>query len=277
MTSVSQKNLLKLAAENQHNGNLHAAIENLEESLRGEHSLDVVLQLCELYCANKQEDQAYALIKEEPDLFSDQRVYRLYCKTLQKNQYLIEAMQVKHLTGLSLPLQVEPAPEEKQQQIMRTFKQKKQVTQADYENLHKLNLINFKTFAQSILLDPTPEFAVRLSICEDLIRLGVEDEFKIWVIGNMESFVPVDTQLLEKEIKYQEIISAIGTKFSHNPSQLPLMIGETNLVIGSLYPKLSKYIDEPDSFASDLVSYLEKKDGRTHQMLFEKVYKHLPK
>lgn len=69
MTSVSQKNLLKLAAENQHNGNLHAAIENLEESLRGEHSLDVVLQLCELYCANKQEDQAYALIKEEPDLF----------------------------------------------------------------------------------------------------------------------------------------------------------------------------------------------------------------
>lgn len=277
MTSVSQRNLLKLAEENKRNGKLAAAIQNLEEALRGEHSLDVILQLCELYCANKQEDQAYALIKEEPDLFSDQRVYQTYCKTLAKNNFLIEALQVQHVTGLTLPVKVEPVSEEKQQQIMQSFKQKKQVSQADYESLHKLNLINFTSFAQSILLDPTPDFAVRLSLCEDLIRLGVKKQVKIWVIGNLEEFVPADTQLLEKETKYQEIISAIGARFNHNPSQLPLMIGETNLVIGSLYPKLSKYIDEPDSFASDLVSYLEKKDGRNHEKLLKKVYQYLPK
>ncbi|MDN6022950.1 MAG: tetratricopeptide repeat protein, partial [Lactobacillus sp.] len=63
MTSVSQKNLLKLAEENKHKGDLAVAIRNLEEALRGEHSLDVILKLCDLYCANKQEDQAYALIK----------------------------------------------------------------------------------------------------------------------------------------------------------------------------------------------------------------------
>ena len=33
MTSVSQKNLLKLAEENKRNGNLEAAIQNLEEAL----------------------------------------------------------------------------------------------------------------------------------------------------------------------------------------------------------------------------------------------------
>ena len=144
MTSISQKNLLKLAEENKRKGDIEAAIQNLEEALRGEHSLDVILQLCELYCANKQEDQAYALIKEEPDLFSDQRVYQPYCKILQKNHFLIEALQLKHITGLDLPVKVEPVSEEDQQQIMQKFKQKKQVNQADFESLHKLNLINFK-------------------------------------------------------------------------------------------------------------------------------------
>ncbi|NRO39606.1 hypothetical protein IMAU30025_01750 [Lactobacillus helveticus] len=146
----------------------------------------------------------------------------------------------------------------------------------DYESLHKLNLINFTTFAQSILLEPVSDFAVRLSLCEDLIRLKLKDKFKVWVIDDLTEFVPADTLLLEKDPKYREIISAIGAKFSHNPSQLPLMIGETNLVLGSLYPKLNNYVDEPDSFASDLVAYLQQKDGRTHQKLFERIYQKLP-
>ncbi len=277
MTSISQQNLLKLAEENKRKGDIDAAIQNLEEALRGEHSLDVILQLCELYCANKQEDQAYALIKEEPDLFSDQRVYQAYCKILQKNNFLIEALQLKNITGLDLPVNVEPVSEDKQQRIMQNFKQKKQVNQADFESLHKLNLINFKTFAQSVLLDPTPDFALRLALCEDLVRLGLKDEFKVWIVGNLEEFVPANTPLLEKEPAYREIISSIGSRFAHNPSQLPLMIGETNLVVGSLYPEIKKYVDEPDSFASDLVSYLQTKDGRNHQKLFEKIYQHLPK
>ncbi|MGN1271559.1 MAG: tetratricopeptide repeat protein [Lactobacillus sp.] len=277
MTSISQKNLLKLAEENKRKGDIEAAIQNLEEALRGEHSLDVILQLCELYCANKQEDQAYALIKEEPDLFSDQRVYQAYCKILQKNNFLIEALQLKYITGLDLPVNVEPVSEDKQQRIMQDFKHKEQVNQTDFESLHKLNLINFKTFTQSVLLDPTPDFALRLALCEDLVRLGLKDEFKVWIIGDLEEFVPANTPLLEKEPAYREIISAIGSRFAHNPSQLPLMIGETNLVVGSLYPKVKKYVDEPDSFASDLVSFLQTKDGRNHQKLFEKIYQHLPK
>ena len=271
MTSISPKNLLKLAEENKRKGDIEAAIQNLEEALRGEHSIDVILQLCELYCANKQEDQAYALIKEEPDLFSDQRVYQTYCKVLQKNNFLIEALQLKHITGLELPVKVEPFSEEKQQSIMQEFKQKKQVNQADFESLHKLNLINFKAFTQSVLVDPTPDFALRLALCEDLVRLGLKDKFKIWVIDNLEEFVPADTPV------YREIITTVGSRFAHNPSQLPLMIGETNLVVGSLYPEIKKYVDESDSFASDLVSFLQTKDGHSHQKLFEKIYQHLPK
>ena len=94
--------------------------------------------------------------------------------------------------------------------------------------------------------------------------------------GQMESFIPANTLLLEKEPKYREIISSIGSKFHNSPSQLPLMLGEVNLVLGSLYPKINQYIDEPDSFASDLVSFLQRKDGRSHQKLLEKIYKYLP-
>lgn len=276
MTSVSQKNLLKLAEENKHKGDLEAAIQNLEEAMRGERSLDVVLALCELYCANKQEDQAYALIKEEPDLFSDQRVYQMYCQTLKKNNFYIEALQLENVTSMKMPVVVEPASEDQQQKIMQAFKQKKHILQADYDSLHKLNLINFKAFAQSILLEPRPEFAVRMALCEDLVRLGLKEDFEVWVLGKLEKFVPAETVLFEKETKYQEIISAIWSRLSRNPSQLPLIIGEANLVLGSLYPKMDKYIDEPDSFASDLVSYLEKKEGRSHQELLEKIYKNLP-
>ncbi|MCT7712969.1 MAG: tetratricopeptide repeat protein, partial [Lactobacillus crispatus] len=257
-------------------GDLEAAIQNLEEALREEHSLDVILKLCKLYCANKQEDQAYALIKEEPDLFSDQRVFKSYCQILAKNNFFIEALQLKNLVGVDLSEKVKPASEEKQRQIMQNFKQREQVTQSDYESLHKLNLPNFKAFARSVLLDPTPDFAVRLSLCEDLVRLGLEEKFEIWVIGQMESFIPANTLLLEKEPKYREIISSIGSKFHNSPSQLPLMLGEVNLVLGSLYPKINQYIDEPDSFASDLVSFLQRKDGRSHQKLLEKIYKYLP-
>lgn len=229
MTSVSQQNLLKLAEEDERKGDLEAAIQNLEEALRGEHSLDVILKLCKLYCANKQEDQAYALIKEEPDLFSDQRVFKSYCQILAKNNFFIEALQLKNLVGVDLSEKVKPASEEKQRQIMQNFKQREQVTQLDYESLHKLNLPNFKAFARSVLLDPTPDFAVRLSLCEDLVRLGLEEKFEIWVIGQMESFIPANTLLLEKEPKYREIISSIGSKFHNSPSQLPLMLGEVNL------------------------------------------------
>lgn len=276
MTSVSQQNLLKLAEEDERKGDLEAAIQNLEEALRGEHSLDVILKLCKLYCANKQEDQAYALIKEEPDLFSDQRVFKSYCQILAKNNFFIEALQLKNLVGVDLSEKVKPASEEKQRQIMQNFKQREQVTQLDYESLHKLNLPNFKAFARSVLLDPTPDFAVRLSLCEDLVRLGLEEKFEIWVIGQMKSFIPANTLLLEKEPKYREIISSIGNKFHNSPSQLPLMLGEVNLILGILYPKINQYIDEPDSFASDLVSFLQRKDGRSHQKLLEKIYKYLP-
>ncbi|RVU70647.1 MULTISPECIES: hypothetical protein [Lactobacillus] len=276
MVSLSQENLMKLAEENEKNHNLTGAIQNLLEALRMHHDTQIVLRLCDLYCRNKQEDQAYTLIKEEPDLFSDQQVYLEYFNVLAANHFLIEALQVEHVSGRKAPLQVTPASDQDQKMIMDLFKRQKNISQFDYEQLLKLNLINFKSFAQSLLLDPSQNFAVRLAICEDLVRLGVTEEVKVWVIGKMQAFIPAETVLLEKNTIYQEVIASLGSKFRNNPSQLPLMLGEANLIFGSLYPMISSYIKDPDSFTSDLVSFLETKNGRSHQELLEKIYQNLP-
>lgn len=277
MASLSQQHLMKLAQEDEQHNDFQGAIKNLEEALDLGHDSQVVVELSKLYRKSKREDQAYALIKGEPDLFSESDIFMEYCQVLAANHFFIEALQLKNLIKEDIPIKVEPVSLQVQQKIMLSFRRKETISQFDYQNLLKLDLINFKNFAQSLLLDPAQNFAVRLAICEDLIRLGVSDPIKIFVLGEQTDFIPSETKLLEKNPIYQEIISGIGDKFHNNPSQLPLMLGETNLVLGSIYPGLNKYVKNTDGFTSDFVSYLINKDGRAHQELFEKIYQNLPK
>ena len=277
MASLSQKHLMRLAQEDEQHHDFQGAIENLEEALDLGHDSQIVVELSKLYRKNKREDQAYDLIKGEPDLFSESAIFMEYCQVLAANNFFIEALQLKNLIKEDLPVKVEPVSVEVQQKIMLSFRKKETVSQFDYQNLLKLDLVNFKNFAQSLLLDPAQNFAVRLAICEDLIRLGISDPIKIWVLGEQTDFIPRETDLLEKNPIYQEVISGIGDKFHNNPSQLPLMLGEANLVLGSIYPELNKYIKNTDSFTSDFVSYLINNDGRGHQELLKKIYQNLPK
>ena len=271
MTSLSQKNLINLAKRNEANGDMVQAIQNLEEALRDGHSNEVVLNLCDFYLKNKQSYSAYELIKEEKDLFTDSEIFAKYSKILSENHFLIEALEVKNITDYELRYSVEAVSSTVQQKIMVTFRQKAKPTKYDYDQLFKLDLSNFKNFAQSLLIDPSLNFAVRLVLCEDLFRLGLKNKFKVLVLGQEEEFIPRKINLLEKEPVYREVVSGIGSRYYHQPSQLPAVLGEVNLILGSLYPKLNKYVDDPDSFASDIASYIDNHDGRSNQKLFEKI------
>ena len=271
MTSLSQKNLINLAKRNEANGDIVQAIQNLEEALRDGHSNEVVLNLCDFYLKNKQSYSAYELIKEEKDLFTDLEIFAKYSKILSENHFLIEALEVKNITDYELPYSVEAVNSTVQKKIMVTFRQKAKTTKYDYDQLFKLDLSNFKNFAQSLLIDPSLNFAVRLVLCEDLFRLGLKNKFKVLVLGQEEEFIPRKINLLEKEPVYREVVSGIGSRYYHQPSQLPAVLGEVNLILGSLYPKLNKYVDDPDSFASDIASYIDNHDGRSNQKLFEKI------
>jgi tetratricopeptide (TPR) repeat protein len=277
MMSLSQKNLLELARKNEKTGNLSQAIENAEEALRIGSSKAVTLQLCELYLKNGQADFAYSLIKEESDLFSNQEIFAEYSKILQNTHYVIEALEISNLSKNEIKILVEPVEQSEQQRIMVDFKDKRQPTLNDYQQLFKLDLNNFKQFSQSLLIDPSLNFAVRISICEDLTRLGLNDRFRVLVLGKTEEFVPRSVSLLEKDPIYREVVSGIGSRYYHRPNQLPTILAEVNLILGSLYPMINMYVDDPDSFTSDLVSYIENHDGRGRQKLFEAIEFNLPK
>ena len=277
MVSVSQENLLKLALEDENKGNYDLAIQNLEEALSYDPSNKVVIKLCKLYRKNKQEDQAYALIKDQPDLFSDEKIFNEYCQILKVNHYFIEFCQLEKLLDRKIKINISPVSESEQNKIMTGFRKKEQITQLDYQSLLKLNLINFENFSQSLLLDPSQNFAVRLALCEDLVRLNLEKTFKVCILGKQKEFIPNNTPLLEKSTVYTEVIGGIGDHFRNNPSQLPIMLGETNLILGSLYPEIGDYIRNTDGFTSDLISYIQTGNGRTNQKLLEKIYKYLPK
>lgn len=230
MTSLSQKNLLSLAQKFATKGDFAQAIQNLEEALRDGPSNEVVLSLCKLYLKDQQNYSAYELIKEEKDLFTNPKIFREYSRILKMNHFAIEALEVKNITAYELPDLVEPVSKTQQQQIMVTFKQKTKPTKFDYEQLFKLDLPNFKNFAQSLLLDPSLNFAIRLVLIEDLFRLGLQETFRVLVLGQEEQFIPQKINLLEKDAIYREVVSGIGARYYHKPSQLPAVLGEVNLI-----------------------------------------------
>ncbi len=275
MSHASQDNFLLLAKEAKKHNDLPQAKQYLLEALRLGHDSDIVCELCEIYLSQEKGDQAYSLIKEEPDLFSNQRVYDTYLKILAFQHYAIEAAELEHLLQKKLPVKVEPVSQIKQLEIMKNFKQLKYIQEKAYLLLYCLSTENFTNLAKSILMDPSPNFALRLSLCEDLIKLGYSEKVQVYILGELKEFIPKETDLLEKSPIYREVCVSLADYFRQDPSKLPIMIGEMNVCLGMLYPRLNDYIRDPDQFAHDFRNYLEQKKGGANQKLLNKIYEYL--
>lgn len=273
----SQENLYQLAKESDAQGKLEEAIQYLEDALRIGYSKKIAVYLSRLYCKNDQNDQAYSLIKEESDLFSDQNIFDTYCQILSRNNFFIEAEELQRQLNQKLNLVIEPVSESEQNKIMADFRNQKEVTLSDYQQLLKLNLSNFMNFAQSLLLDPTTNFAVRISLCEDLIRLKIDEEISVLVLGKLEKFIPLQTELMQKSPIYREIMYGVGDRYRNRPNQLPYVIGEVNLFVGQLYPLLANYVSNTASFTRNMLDFIENRNGHEDQLLLEKIASNLPK
>lgn len=272
MTSVSQENLRKLAIEAEAGGDYQAACGHLEEALRMGFDEDLALDLSRLLRLNKEEDQAYALIKALPDLFSRDKVLEEYGQVLAANNFLIEALQVKHLTEGEVDFPVLPADKKEQEKILLAFRKKQAVSQGQYEQLLKLDLPTYLAFARSLLLDPLANYALRLAVCEDLVKLGVKEELQVMILGELKSFVPAETALLKQDPVYREFIASLASRYQNRPSELPLILAEGNFAFGRLYPCQGDYVTNPDAFARDLTGFLRQKRGGESQDLLEKIY-----
>ncbi|GHV98114.1 hypothetical protein lacNasYZ03_03150 [Lactobacillus nasalidis] len=272
MINTSQQNLLKLAGQAEAAGDFAAARDQLEEALRLGFDAELLLNLSRVLRLNHEEDQAYAAVKALPDLFSEEAVRKEYGQILAANNYLIEALQVKHLTGGQVTFAVQPADQQEQEQILKSFRKARTVTERQYQQLLKLDLPTYTAFARSLLLDPLGNHALRLAVCEDLIKLGCQEQIQLLVLGELRSFVPAETPLLKQDPVYREFIASLASRYQNRPSELPLILAEGNFAFGQLYPCQSDYISNPDAFAKALVSFLRKKQGWDYQKLLEKIY-----
>lgn len=275
MNNTSQENLISLAHEAVKNNDLPQAKQYFLEALRFGHNSKIVCELCDIYLKEEKADQAYALIKEEPDLFSDNEVFQTYLAILKKRNFNIEKIELDNLLEKKLDVKVEPISETEQQKLMQRFRSLKNITEADYLQLFQLSKENFVLLAESLLLDPSQNFALRLSLCEDLIKLRVDKEIRVFILGEAKTFIPAQTMLLEKDPVYREVCISIADYLRRDPSKLTLMVGELNIVMGMLYPKLHDYISDPDRFAHDFRKYIEEKDGGANQKLLEQIYHYL--
>lgn len=269
----SQKELFEIALQCEKRNDIDGAISNLEEALRLGYDGKVTVKLSELYRMQDQKDQAYLVMKMVPDLFSDKTVFEEYAKVLQENNFLIEALQLKNLSSNRINLTVKPADLSEQRKIIKEFQAKTVITQTDYLKLFKLDLPTYLTFCKSLLLNITQSFAIRLTICEDLIKLGIKEEIPVIILGKEYRFVPVQTCLLKKNTIYQDVISIIYTRYNKEPNKLPLMLGEANLSLGSLYPMIDKFIDDAREFTNSLISFLDNGQGFSYDNLLQKIYK----
>lgn len=277
MANVSQENLIKLSEEAKSKGNLEQSVNYLDEALRLGHDKQIVLALCDDYLQLKQNRAAYKLIKEEKDLFSDRQIFHKYLQVLQHIHYRIEFLQLEHLVGQKLAVQVDPVSEDRQEKIMGAFKQESKINSQIYQTLYSLSEQNFVQFAQSCLIDPSTDFTVRIALCEDLVKMGADQTIKVIVLDKQAEFNPRHTPLMSHDPVYRQVITQLASSYDESPSQLPNVLGEANLVLAALYPQLQEYIPDPASFASNLDRFMTRHDGGADQKLLEKVYRHLPK
>jgi hypothetical protein len=277
MANQSQKNLIELARQAQAKGKLEQSAQYLGEALRSGYDQEAALQLVDVDLKLGQKQAAYALIKEEKDLFSDPKVFAKYLEVLAAMHYRIEFIQLEKLVGHELKAQVEPVPEDEQEKIMGAFKQLQHVKSDDYQKLYQLSEDNFVRFAQSCLLDPSCDFVVHSALTEDLVKMGVDQKINILVLGEPTSFNPSQTPLLSHDKVYRQVCSAIASSYSDNPSRLPLVLGEANFLLAAIYPELDKRVLDPEQFAHDLDNFIASRDGGANQELLEKAYKQLPK
>lgn len=275
MLNISQKNLLKQAIDNKKNNKIDEAYKNLEQALSISYDHVLVFQLIELEFEQKNFDQAYLLLKQEPDLFSDKKIYKLYLQTLAQKNYFIERLQLERLRGRKIDTTIEPVNEKKQQEIMTKFKSVKNISYELYRSLYQLNENNFVLFSQSMLIDPTIEMALKMAICEDLIKLKVNKKINILILGKQAEFIPIKTLLLKENPIYQEICQSIYDKLKKSPEKTQIYLAEVNLVLSVIYPTINKYINNPDRFAKNLLNYIEIKRGGIDQQLIKTIYRTL--
>lgn len=255
--SVSDlKKLIELAQKALTIGDLERAKHCYLQYLSVQHDIKCVIALGNIFLQEKRPDEAYKLLKDESDLFSDDMLFKFYLKVLQERHFYIEAKQVSYLLGKPLAIEILPIVGSDADKIMLDFHKLNIITQEDYIKLYSLDEETFIEFSKSLLLDPTTNFMVKATLCNDFIKLGVSQKSNIRILGQMQSFVPADTSIFYQNSIYKYLISFLKHHYENNPSKMNLLVNEITIFCEVIFPCIEFYIIDADKFARCFIDYI---------------------
>lgn len=275
MLTLSQQHLLKLAQGSERAGDLDSAISNLEEAVLTARSTELVTQLARLYRQNKQGLLAYHTIKALPDYLTGKALTE-YWNILAANHFFIEAMElVASDSKLVAPadVNVTPVSVSRQEIIIKQY-HNVGLVEDNYLQVLQLDFKHFMLLIRSYLLDPNANFAIRLSLVEECVRLRLETPLQVLILDQLKTVIPSQLPLMYQSAQYQTILAAALAQIAKSPSQRPLVLSCVNLIVGSLYPDLSQ-IDDSAAFASAIVSYVTDHTAGRYNQLFSQIMQHI--
>lgn len=268
---VSQEELVNLADQSVQKEEYDQAIGYLEQALNlGPDGL-IYFRLAKIYYLTENEDLAYLMIKEVPDLFSTRDIFVQYQLILQSKNYFIEQQKLVKLINANFVgehktmfaditelIKAEPANKDVQQKIMQSFLQANQatITIADFQKLYCLDLSNFQKVAENVFLNSFASQNIRLSLIFELIQLEVATEIPIKVLDELKTFVPNQTHPFFESKVLVDGQKFIIDKFSKDPIQAEQFTNEFSFCLQKLYPFEEKMILDVNGFVDALESYL---------------------
>lgn len=268
---VSQEELVNLADQSVQKEEYDQAIGYLEQALNlGPDGL-IYFRLAKIYYLTENEDLAYLMIKEVPDLFSTRDIFVQYQLILQSKNYFIEQQKLVKLIDANFVgkqktmfaditelIKAEPANKDVQQKIMQSFLNANQatITIADFQKLYCLDLSNFQKVAENVFLNSFASQNIRLSLIFELIQLEVATEIPIKILDELKTFVPNQTHPFFESQVLVDGQKFIIDKFSKDPIQAEQFTNEFSFCLQKLYPFEEKMILDVNGFVDALESYL---------------------
>ncbi|MDO4912180.1 MAG: hypothetical protein Q3960_01340 [Lactobacillus sp.] len=271
MTTISQKNLLKLALEAKEKEQTEQAISLLEEAIMLGPDTTIALNLSQLYQEVGLFYNAYELLKNQ-DNYLTEPIFTEYLHVLKALNLRIEFLQLKELLQGAARNQLEKIEVKATDDPLSVMKLKK-IQVDNYWKILTLDLPQFELFVQEKLASTETDLALHISLIEECVKLQLTTPLNTLVLDKLVQFVPKEVGLFQTNNFVTEV-NNFGFELvekAKSPSLSPLFFAMTRIILGSLYPIIDQYLDDPKSFAQEIFDYITGQTNVEHSELITKI------
>ncbi|KRN03626.1 hypothetical protein [Holzapfeliella floricola] len=269
--NTSQTELLKSAKKATAQKNYERAVAFLEEAQNFEPDFEITLELIDNYLNLQWYNQALNELKYL-DVYHNSQSFEIYLKVLYHNHLIISFYQIPFYLKKAQLLKseykklyddyqqvFEKLSISKNSQIiksnfMNTMAAGLLKSRQNYEQLKQLPVEDFVQVARTAFLAPGLQPELRVSLIEDLIKMGRVETFPVFVLNKMTEVNFSQTSLYfnsEFMVRSAAIIQEKVTDLSVRQ----LAISQYTLLLSQLYPCFDIFIENISEFVFSFLQY----------------------